>query len=352
MQTRTKLLLAFSHCCVVVLAYGAFLFSIKGESAMKKNHNKKNYRVALLLSENVFYHQRAAEGFMQALHTNQALGDTCDVKRYYARGLEPLLVSQVVHKAFDDKPDIIIPIGGTMSQFAASTSRNIDSQIPIVFIGVSQPVEMGLVQDEKRSGNNITGVGTGVEKNMLPLRLLQAIKPQLRSILLPYHAYSAGGTSELMAAQIKRYFGPRGVSVTLLPVEVVGDVIMRIRPLLVEHDTMMYLEGDLVGEAHVGLIKLCSRYGVTLFALDLEAVSQGAALAYGVEPRLTGREAVRHVEQILVQGTHPSDIPVTLLQDVRRLVINRENAYKQGLRISPLISELLTRASFYTGEQP
>src|SRR5205814_10261684 len=53
--------------------------------------------------------------------------------------------------------DVIVSSGGTLAALAAKRATN---SVPIVFIGVGDPVEEGLVASLARPGGNITGLSS------------------------------------------------------------------------------------------------------------------------------------------------------------------------------------------------
>jgi putative ABC transport system substrate-binding protein len=78
------------------------------------------------------------------------------------------------------KVDVIVTNGGTPSAIPA---KNATSTIPIIFIGVGEPVEVGLVGNPARPGGNITGFSE-LSVELIPKRveLLCELVPQAAGI--------------------------------------------------------------------------------------------------------------------------------------------------------------------------
>ncbi len=82
-------------------------------------------------------------------------------------------------------------------EHAAKAAQMATSRIPIVFVGVNDPVGLGLVQSFARPGGNITGVtDLGLALGPKRLEVFREIIPGLKRVLYPYDptdAYSVTG---------------------------------------------------------------------------------------------------------------------------------------------------------------
>jgi putative ABC transport system substrate-binding protein len=127
-----------------------------------------------------------AASFVAAFH--QGLSETGYVERQnvaieyrWAEGRYdrlPVLAADLVGR----KVDVILSWGGVPVALAA---KNATSTIPIVFIGVGDPVGAGLVASLARPGGNLTGFSNiGVELTPKRLELLSELVPQARPIAL------------------------------------------------------------------------------------------------------------------------------------------------------------------------
>jgi putative ABC transport system substrate-binding protein len=68
----------------------------------------------------------------------------------------------------------------------------VTSQIPVVFVGVSDPVASGLVKSFARPGGNLTGI-TNLEVELVPKRMeiFRELVPRLKRVLFVYDAMHA-----------------------------------------------------------------------------------------------------------------------------------------------------------------
>lgn len=88
------------------------------------------------------------------------------------------------------------------SDNAAKAAQMVTTRIPIVFMYVSDPLGLGLIESFARPGGNITGV-TNLELELGPKRLqvFQEIVPGLKRVLFPYAVHHASAAA---AARVNR----------------------------------------------------------------------------------------------------------------------------------------------------
>src|SRR5216684_1781557 len=116
--------------------------------------------------------------------------------------------------------DLIVTSGGDN---AAKAAQMATTQIPIVFMAVSDPVGAGLVKSLSRPGGNITGIAD-LELELVPKRMeiFRELIPGLKRVLLVYDATNAGAVSRL---QVHRDAAHRlGLTLVERPVRKEDDV--------------------------------------------------------------------------------------------------------------------------------
>src|SRR5689334_13479540 len=129
-------------------------------------------------------------------------GQNLTVEREYANGSSDRL-GELAYDLVSQKPDLIIALSTT----AARPAKKATSTIPIVAIGMADPVADELVASLARPGGNVTGTTfLGPELVARRLQLLQEVVPGLTRVAALWHpsAYSertmAGVRSEIEVA--------------------------------------------------------------------------------------------------------------------------------------------------------
>jgi putative ABC transport system substrate-binding protein len=231
--------------------------------------------------------------------------------------------------------DIIVTTEAGTAAKAAQTATN---RIPIVFIGGSDPVGLGLVQSFARPGGNITGIAD-LDTELIPKRMevFRELVPGLRLVLLPYDATNPYAVAQLAVHRD----AARRLALTLVE-----------RPVRSEEEARAVITGLRKGEADgifsprflslniPGFILAIAPRGMipTMF-YDQFWVERGGLASYSASARELGKQAARLVDKIL-KGAKPGDLPVE--QPTRfEFVINLKTAKALGLTIP---QSLLLRA--------
>ena len=248
---------------------------------------------------------------------------------------------------FDRLPDLaaelvrlkvdVIAAGPTPAAVAA---KNATGTIPIVMIGVGDPVGLGLIASLARPGGNVTGVSFSVDLEIFGkgLELLKEIVPRVRRVAVLSNP--ANPAQALTIKDVKAAGRSLGVQLQLLeargPNEFDGAFAAmakeRAEALLVVSDSMFLLHRARLADL-AAKNQLPSMYGVREF------VEAGCLMSYGPSIVANYRRAAFFVDKIL-KGAKPADLPVE--QPTKfELAINLKTAKALGLTIP---QSLLQRA--------
>lgn len=215
---------------------------------------------------------------------------------------------------------------------AAVPLKHATAEIPIVFVGVTDPLGSGLVQSFAHPGGNVTGVSDReLQLGQKRLEVFAQLVPGLKRVLFlydPQHAYSSAG------AKVYREAARR------LGIELVE------RSIVSEEEAKTFLAGlrkdDVDGILRPPseslnipgyILQAAAREGIPTMFNGSFWVEQGALASYGPNEYASGRQAARLVDRIL-KGTSPAEIPVEL-NDRIEFAINLKVAKALGLEIPP-----------------
>jgi putative ABC transport system substrate-binding protein len=248
---------------------------------------------------------------------------TLDVR--YADNKEDRLES-MAQELVREPVDVLVT-GGTTPTAAAQLATK---SIPIVMVGVGNPVARGFVASLHQPGGNITG-STDALPDALSLRL-QLLKDALPTVARVGFIHNGAVTSTAEARETAQKLG-----LTLQPLDVrveaglnAAMVAIRLtRPdaLIVVPNPLTYTSRHRI--ASVGLLQQVP----VLFGWR-EFRDADGLMTYGANMTALYRRAATHVGKIL-RGAPPGDLPVELPRF--ELVINLRTAKALGVTIPPAL---------------
>jgi putative ABC transport system substrate-binding protein len=246
----------------------------------------------------------------------------------------PVLAGELVAA----RPDVIVasaPQGVRAAKDATST-------VPIVMVGVADPVLIGLVPSLARPGGNLTGLAT------LPARGFIAKQLELLKELLPHASRIAvfwNSKNEIHRANLHEELPPAaerlGVRLQLIDVRDAAEVERAFDTAVRGRAEALLAVGDPIFHRPVGrLPELALRARLPAVYLDSEvARSGGGLLAYGPDFIEMYRKAAMYVDRIL-KGGKPAEMPIEQPSKFL-LVVNVRTAKALGVTVP---SALLLRA--------
>lgn len=221
---------------------------------------------------------------------------------------------------------------------AAKAAQMATDRIPIVFAGVGDPIELGLIQSFARPGGNITGV-TNLNLDLGPKRLefFRQIIPSLKRVLFPYDPTDAYAVAQ---ARVYRDAARRlGIELVEQPVHSEAEAhatLSRVR----KGDVDGILAPD--GNSHniPGFVpEATPQQAIPSMFKGVFWVEQGALASYGANQDEMGRQAARQVDKIL-RGGKPAEVPAEVNAKIA-FAINLKVAKALGIAIVP---EILSQA--------
>lgn len=306
----------------LVLAVVAFsLVSVAYEAAAQK----PVHRIAVLAGLPA---PELDQAFRDALHAKGYDGGrNLQIEYRFTQGQAdrlPALVAELVAL----RPDIIVASG---SQIAMAV-RDAAPTIPLVFIGVGDPVAIGLVRNLAHPGGNATGNANLVPEDFTAkmLDLLKTVVPATSTIAIlnnpmnPIHQ-----REQLKLPDTARRLGVELIVVQASKVEQLDAAFQEARArgagaILVSGDTVTF-------RASAKIANLTLQYRWPSIYLFPRHVEDGGLMSYGPNPADLWRLGALQIDRIL-KGAKPGDLPVE--QPTRfNLIINLKTAKALGITV-------------------
>jgi putative tryptophan/tyrosine transport system substrate-binding protein len=206
--------------------------------------------------------------------------------------------------------------------------------IPIVFVGVSDPVGSGFVAGLPRPGGNITGF-TAEDPSMAGKRveLLNEIAPGRKLVAAVFNPDTAPFVRTYYLPQFEAATRSLGLQSIVAPVhnEAEIETVMTSLGRGPAASVVLMPDGFLYAR-RARIISLAAQYSLPTVSLNVKWVVDGGLLFYGPDYLDFYRRAADYVDRIL-QGARPEDLPVQLPVKFE-MAVNVKTAKAIGLTIS------------------
>jgi ABC-type uncharacterized transport system substrate-binding protein len=232
-------------------------------------------------------------------------------------------------------PDVVV----VFTNFALKVLKPIAGNVPIVFVGVGDPVGSGFVASLAQPGGNITGFAShDLSMGGKWLEVLKETAPHISRALvimrpeLPAH--------QGMWQSVEQAARQLGIEVTAGEVHNTAEIKRVIASFAQKPNGGLVVLPDALSASNAPvIIALAQRYRMPEVNSSAKNVAIGALVSYGLDWNDQFRRAAEYVDRIL-RGTSPSDLPVQ--KPTRfKLVVNLKTAKALELTVPP---QLLSRA--------
>jgi len=222
---------------------------------------------------------------------------------------------------------------------AAKAAQELTTTVPIVMLGLNDPIGTGLVSNLAKPGGNITGVATMNEDLQLKLfQMVQEALPNASTITALLNP--ANPSSFAMIAAVRREAVSAGVTIDAIEAAT-PDAINPAFEQLAWHrpDVIIVIPDVSLAALSDRIVAAAAVHRVPVVGTFEELTAAGALMSYGRVRQETVRRAASYVKRI-AEGAKAGDLPVE--QPTRfRLIINLKTATSLGITM-PL--SLLARA--------
>jgi putative tryptophan/tyrosine transport system substrate-binding protein len=278
------------------------------------------------------------EGFRQGLRElGWVEGQQIALEYRYAENLDriPELAADLVRL-----PVALIVAWGTTSALAA---QHATTTIPIVFVGVANPVGRGLVASLARPSGNLTGMGFEGDPEGGPgltakqLELLKDAVPTVSRVAMLFRQVDLP-TREAGEQAWERAALVLGLTLRHFYVQRLEDFTAWVFPVITADAPAidaLYAGAGMTFESRRQLADFALQHRLPLMGSGREHAEAGSLLSYGASQAAMWRRAAHYVDKIL-KGTMPADLPVEQ-PTTFELVINLKTAQALGLTIPPSV---------------
>jgi putative ABC transport system substrate-binding protein len=237
------------------------------------------------------------------------------------------LMREIATEFMKLKPDVIVASGSP----TVAALKHSGSLIPVVFVGINEPVVQGFIASMAHPGGNITGftqvdffvVGKSVE-------MLKAIAPELARVGLMYNPETYSFYDTYLSRFQAEARWP--MALTRAAVRAPADIDVAVAELASRPNGGMVVMSDTFNSIHQATIRTSlERYRLPHIVPWREYVTGGGMMSYGPSINDIFRRSAQYVDRIL-KGATPSELPAQAPTKYE-LVINLKTTKALGLRV-------------------
>ncbi len=281
---------------------------------------QKRCFVAFLIIEGRPFHTEMARLILEQLNTG--VQGIYQMQMIRIRNDEKTITDVVRSVIFKRKADVIICVGELCSLAVKSVISDLFSNLPVLFVGVSDPVSLGLLDSLESKEALMTGI---VREKLDNLKLPQSFGffyPVVQSVLIPYLASKP--YLVLRVHEIERYLTALGMSVLAMPIleRNAQMTLSMIHNYLPRVQGIILLEGCFSIALQPQLAYLCWERQIILCGSGPYAIDNGTAcsLAGDLQPIA---EALYTKLRLLWEYKVPiHSLPVTVLPNNEEFFVN------------------------------
>jgi len=285
----------------------------------------------------------AREGFEDALTAAvEATGENVTYDEQNAAG-EPSTAATIAESFVAQGVDLILAIATDCVQAAYAAVNETD--IPVVFNSVTNPVVAGVVNNWTVPGGQVTGVSD-----------LAPVEPQLELIVdiledvannITFEdlgvIYNPGEDNSVyqVDVQLAEAIVSLGLNITVheSPAYNTGEVPAAAQALVGQVDAIWIPTDNTAVGAIASIVTVCRDNDIPLFAADTSTVELGALGCWGMNYYDVGYASGEMAAEILLEGANPATMPVQT-SPANLLYVYPEEAARQGVTIPQSIIDM------------
>ena len=262
------------------------------------------------------------------------LGVTFDYAGYTACGQgDGSTLQAIAAQMVADQVDVIVPIATPAVQTTLAATE--DTQIPILFSAVSDPITNGIVADMNAPGGKTTGTSDALNTKMV-IDLMLAADPDIQKVGLLYSKSESASTKPVQEA--KEYLSSLNIAVEEKTGTNTNEVSSAVDALVAAKVDAIFTPTDnTIQSAELAIFEKLQDAQIPHYGGADSFALNGAFCGYGVDYVQLGQETARMVVDLLVEGADPASTPVRIMT-AKTAVINTDTCAAIGMELEQVKS--------------
>lgn len=205
-----------------------------------------------------------------------------------------------------------------------------DTEIPVIYTAVSDPLSAGLIDEEGANVGNITGTC-----DQLPvkeqLEMIRELMPDAKTVGILYTTSETNSISTIET--YKELAGDYGFEIVDTGISTIADVELAAQDLAGKVDCISNLTDNTVVSALQTVLAAANDAGIPVFGSEIEQVRNGCMAAMGLDYVQLGRQTGAMAAKVLKGEATAEELPYETIEGAS-LYVNTEAASNLGYEFS------------------
>lgn len=265
-----------------------------GKSSEEKNAEKESYTLGISQFAEHGSLDNCREGFLMGLEEEGIKeGENLTVE-YKNAAADMGTASQISDSFVSDKVDMICAIATPSAQSAYNAAM--DSDIPVIYTAVTDPIAAELADKDGKTVGNITGTSDKLPIDA-QLQMIRQMLPDAKKIGIMYTTSEANSVSAI--AEYKELSGKYDFEIVEKGISATADIPLAADGLLGEVDCLTNLTDNTVVASLPTILEKANEKKIPVFGSEIEQVRIGCLAAEGIDYIALGKQTGKMAAQVL-----------------------------------------------------
>ena len=243
---------------------------------------------------------------------------------------------QIYNNYVNNNMDMIVAIATPMAQSAYSLAR--DTDIPIIYTAITDPIKAELANSDGTPVGNITGTSDKLPVDA-QLSLIHEMYPDAKKVGIIYTNSEVNSLSSI--EEYKFYATKYGIDIVLVGINETSDISLACDRILDKVDVMTNITDNTVVASLPLLLEKANEKNIPVFGSEIEQVKMGCIACMGIDYVELGKQTGRMAARILRGEKKAKDIKYEIIEN-SSLYVNKKVAEYLNYNLS---EDILSRAS-------
>ncbi|MBP2027294.1 putative ABC transport system substrate-binding protein [Acetoanaerobium pronyense] len=299
-----KIYLALTLIALTVPTLTGCSLNTSAESQESDTYANEKYKIGITQIVDHPALNESRDGFIERLNE---LGIDAEISLQDAQG-DIANAQMIAEKLVSDKSDLILSIATPTSQAVQNATKN--SDIPVIFTAVSDPVFSGLVINKENPEANITGVTDEVSHDNLKeiIEALKSLNPDIKSIGIIYS--TSESNSQVQVQNVRQVASDMNIEIEAVGIASINDIHQALESVSRKSQALILINDNMIASSMELVSKVAMEKGLITISAVSSFVEDGSLMSVGISYKELGRQSADMAYKVLKDKTQIAEIPV------------------------------------------